>query len=109
MASESKIKKIKKGDLVIITAGKERGKRGKVIKVLPRAFRVIVEGVNLKPKHVKPKGGGKKGEIIQLPLSVSVSSVSIFCSKCGRASRIKFFRASEGIRKRICHRCKEEI
>ena len=67
--------KIKKGDNVKILAGKDRGKTGKVIKVLPKHERVIVEGFNMVKKHVRPKKEGEKGEVVEIPASIHISNV----------------------------------
>ncbi len=80
--------KIKKGDIVKILAGKDRGKNGKVIKALPKAERVVVEGVNVAKKHIRPKREGEKGEIIEFSRSVHVSNVKKTTEeKKGRAGK----------------------
>lgn len=66
---------IKKGDNVKILAGKDRGKTGKVIKILPKRERVIIEGANLVKKHVRPKKEGEKGEVVEMPAPIHISNV----------------------------------
>ncbi len=66
---------IKKGDNVKILAGKDRGKTGKIIKVLPKHGKVVVEGLNMVKKHVRPKKEGEKGEIVEIPASIHISNV----------------------------------
>lgn len=66
---------IKKGDNVKILAGKDKGRTGKIIKVLPKRERVIVEGANLVKKHVRPKKEGAKGEVVEIPASIHISNV----------------------------------
>lgn len=66
---------IKKGDNVKILAGKDRGKTGKIIKVLPKHERVVVEGANLVKKHIRPKKEGEKGEVVEIPASIHISNV----------------------------------
>jgi large subunit ribosomal protein L24 len=100
--------KIKKGDQVIIISGKDKGKKGKVIESSLKEDKILVEGVNLKKKHVKPKKQGEKGQIVQLPASFPASNVKIICSKCSKATRIGY--KKEGKDKyRICKKCNQEI
>lgn len=100
--------KIKKGDTVLIISSKDRGKKSKVLEVLPKKKRVIVEGVNLRKKHVRPKRMGEKGQIIERPSPISVSNVKLVCSKCGKATRIGY-KIVEGKKFRICKKCGQEI
>lgn len=67
--------KIKKGDIVKILVGKDRGKTGKVIKAIPKEEKVLVEGANMAKKHIRPKKEGDKGEIIEFPRPINVSNV----------------------------------
>ncbi|MBI2644109.1 MAG: 50S ribosomal protein L24 [Candidatus Wildermuthbacteria bacterium] len=100
--------KIKKGDTVLILAGKERGKKGKVIKILPGREGVIVEGINARKKHVRPKRAGEKGQIVALPAPLHVSNVKLICPKCGKPVRVGY--KLEGEKKyRICKECSGEI
>jgi len=100
--------KIKKGDPVLIIAGKDRGKRAKVLDVLPRFDRAVVEGVNLRKKHVKPKRTGEKGQIVQLPGPINISNLKLICSKCGQATRVGY-KLSGKNKFRICKKCGQEI
>ncbi|MDP1538691.1 MAG: 50S ribosomal protein L24 [bacterium] len=100
--------KIKKGDMVLVISGKDRGKKGKVLQVFPKENRVMVEGVNLRKKHRKPKKSGEKGQIITLPGSVSVSNVKLVCSKCGKPTR-GGYKIVEKKKFRICKKCGQEI
>ena len=68
--------KIKKGDTVLIISGKDRSRTGKVLDALIKEGRVVVEGINLRKKHVKPKRSGEKGQIVQLPSAMDVSNAS---------------------------------
>ncbi|MDP1629161.1 MAG: 50S ribosomal protein L24 [bacterium] len=100
--------KIKKGDQVKIVSGKDNGKAGKVVKVIPKSERAIVEGLNLVKKHVRPRRAGEKGQIIEVPRSIHISSVMFVCSKCGKPTRIGYM-IREGKKYRICKRCRNEI
>ncbi|PIR72248.1 MAG: 50S ribosomal protein L24 [Candidatus Nealsonbacteria bacterium CG10_big_fil_rev_8_21_14_0_10_36_24] len=100
--------KIKKGDIVLIISGKDKSRRGKVIKVLPKERRIVVEGINLRKKHIKPKRSGEKGQIIEVPVSLDISNAKFICQKCKKATRLGY--KIEGKKKyRICKKCKQEI
>jgi len=99
--------KIKKNDTVLIISGKDRGKKGKVLKAFPKENKVLVEGVNIVKKHQRPRRQGEKGQIIQLPKPIDVSNVKLICSKCGKATRVGY--KIVGDRKfRICKKCQQE-
>ena len=100
--------KIKKGDNVIVLKGKDRGKKGKVQKVFPKEGKLVVEGVNMRKKHLKPKRAGEKGQIVQLAGTIFVSNVGLVCPKCQKPARLGF--KMQGLKKyRFCKRCKAEI
>jgi len=99
--------KIKTGDNVLVTAGKDRGKKGKVIRTFPREAKIVVEGVNVRKKHVRAKKAGQKGQVVEMPFSFSVSNVKILCVKCGKATRVGY--KVDGKKKaRVCKKCREE-
>ena len=100
--------KIKKGDLVLIISGKDKGKTGKVTKALPKDLKILVEGVNLKKKHARPKKQGEKGQVVQIPAPLSISNVKVICPKCGKATRVGYA-IDKDIKKRVCKKCKQEI
>ena len=100
--------KVKKGDSVLIIAGKDKGRTGKIIKSLPKELKVLVEGMNLRKKHVKPKKQGEKGQVVAIPTPVDISSIKIICPKCGKATRIGY-KIEKDIKKRICKKCNQEI
>lgn len=97
--------KIKKGDNIIVISGKDKGKQGKVIKVLVEDEKVIVENINLKKKHQRPKTGGKKGEKIEVPRPLSISTVALICKNCGKPTRIGRKILPDGKKIRICKKC----
>ena len=99
--------KIKKNDNVLVISGKDRGKKGKVVRVFPKEGRVLVEGVNIRKKHVRPKKSGEKGQIITLFAPVSVSSIKLICSKCSKATRIGY-KIGAGEKRRVCKKCGQE-
>jgi large subunit ribosomal protein L24 len=100
--------KIKKGDTVLIISGKDRGRKGKVLKTFPKEGRLIVEGINLRKKHVRPKRAEEKGQIVELPAPLHISNVKLICSKCGKATRIGY-KIVEKKKFRICKKCGQEI
>lgn len=100
--------KIKKNDQVLIITGKDRGKKGKVLKCLPKSGRVVIENINFKKKHIKPRKQGEKGRIIEIAMPVDVSNVKLICSKCGKTTRIGY-KISDKNKLRICKKCGEGI
>ncbi|MDP3770510.1 MAG: 50S ribosomal protein L24 [Candidatus Sungbacteria bacterium] len=101
--------KIKKGDSVQIVSGNDKGKHGKVITVFPVENRIVVEGLNIKKKHVRPRKQGQKGELVKIPGSFSVSRAMIVCPKCDKPSRIKFGFNDAHKKMRLCVRCGSEL
>jgi large subunit ribosomal protein L24 len=101
--------RIKKGDKVKIIAGKDKGKEGKILKVLPEKRKVIVEGLNLLIKHVKPRRAGEKGQRIQFPAPLDISNVMLVCPKCNKPARVGYKILENKKKVRICKKCKEII
>jgi len=99
--------KIKKGDTVLIISGKDRGRKGKVLGSFPKENRILVEGINLRKKHQRPRRAGEKGQIITLPAPIDISNVKLICSKCGKPTRVGF-KIVEGKKFRICKKCGQE-
>jgi large subunit ribosomal protein L24 len=98
--------KIRKDDKVKILSGKDAGKQGKVLMVLKDSQKVVVEGVNIAKRHVKPGKISKEGGIIKIEKPISASNVMLICEKCGKAVRIGF--SIVGDKKfRICKKCGE--
>lgn len=102
------IKKIKKGDTVKILIGKDRGRTGKVIHVLQKEGKVIIEGLNLVKKHVRPKKQGEKGEMVQVPRAIFVSNTALYCSNCGKGTRVGF-RMEKSAKVRFCKKCNSTV
>ncbi len=100
--------KIKKDDKVVIIAGKDKGKTGKVMHAFPKDKQVIVEGLNLMKKHVRPKKQGESGQIIEFPAPLDVSNVKLICSKCNEATRVGIERDGKN-KKRVCKKCKKKF
>ncbi len=93
---------VKKGDEVVVINGKYRGKRGKVMQVSPSEGKVIVEGVNIVTKHVKPRKMGEPGGLIQAESALYADKVQLVCPKCGRPTRVGHKTDSKGKKVRTC-------
>ena len=100
--------KIKKGDTVLVVSGKDKGKKGKILKAFPTERKVLIESVNLKKRHQKPKKTGAKGQIIQKPAPIDVSNVKIICSKCNKPARVGY-KVIDNKKYRICKKCNKQI
>jgi len=100
--------KIKTGDKVIMLAGKDKGKSGKVLQVMPTDGRIVVEGLNLMIKHQRTKKSGDRGQRIQFPGAVASAKVALVCPKCGRTTRVGY-KIEDKTKARICKKCKEVI
>jgi large subunit ribosomal protein L24 len=101
--------KIRKGDQVKIISGKDRGKSGKVIKAMPKKMLVIVEGLNLVKKHIRPRRGGEKGQAVEVPRPLHVSKIMAVCRQCGKSTRIGYADRGDKKYRRICKKCGNEI
>ncbi|PIV12779.1 MAG: 50S ribosomal protein L24 [Candidatus Nealsonbacteria bacterium CG03_land_8_20_14_0_80_36_12] len=100
--------KIKKGDTVLIISGKDRSRKSKVIRALPKERKIVVEGINLRKKHIKPKKSGEKGQIISFPAPLDISNVKLICPKCGKVAKVGYKIVSNK-KHRICKKCGGDI
>lgn len=105
---------IKKGDTVLIITGKDKGKQGTVSRALPQVSKVIVEGLNIAKKHVRPQGQIRQGGIIDKAMPLHVSNTMLICSECGKPTRVGHERrpmgADQKMRKvRVCKKCHKVI
>jgi large subunit ribosomal protein L24 len=101
--------KIRRGDTVLVIAGKEKGKTGRVDRQLTRENRVVVEGVNFITRHVRARPGVRQSGRVQQEASIHISNVMLICNKCGRHTRPSTAQLETGERVRACTRCKEVI
>lgn len=101
--------KIHKGDLVTVTAGKERGKRGRVRQALPQEERVVVEGVNFIKKHRRPRSEMDQGGIIEFEAPLHVSNVMLICPHCKKPVRVGYAFLPDGEKVRVCRSCDEVV
>lgn len=100
--------KIKRNDTVRILRGKDAGKKGKVLAVLPFAQTVVVEGMNMVKKHVKAKKGGQKGQRVSIAAPLRVANVQVICTQCKKGTRVGITREN-GVRQRVCKHCNAVI
>jgi large subunit ribosomal protein L24 len=100
---------IRKNDSVMVIAGKERGKTGKVLRVLPDDGAVIIERINIVKRHTKPRGPQQPGGIVEKEASIDASNVMIMCDKCNAPVRIGQKSLADGSKIRICRRCNEAL
>lgn len=100
--------KIQKGDKVEILIGKDKGRSGQVLRVFPKNEEIIVKGLNMFKKHLKPTQG-QKGGIIEKERSFKVSKVILICPSCGKKTRVAYQIDKNGDKFRICRKCKSII
>ncbi len=93
--------KLKKGDKVIVIAGKNRGESANIMRVLPRENRVLLEGLNLVKRHRRPTQQSRKGQIVDKPMSIHASNVQLLDPSSGKPTRIKISRDKDGERSRV--------
>lgn len=101
--------KLRKGDKVKVTAGKDRGREGVVEKVFPKEDKVLVTGVNIYKKHIKARGEGKPGGIVEIARPLAVAKVALLCPKCKQLTRIGFQLEEKKKKSRICKKCQQKI
>ncbi len=102
--------KIKTGDTVVILTGdknKDRGKTGKVLEVSPKEGKVIVEGLNMVSKHVKPRKAGDPSGIIKAESAIYACKVQVVCPKCKKPTRVGYKIYEDGKKDRVCKKCGE--
>ncbi len=101
--------RIKKNDNVLVISGKNRGKRGKVHRVIPGDSRVLVEGVNIIKRHTKPRGVARQAGIIEQEAPIHISNVKLICTKCSKPTRVGYRVLETGVKVRVCRSCSEVI
>lgn len=100
---------IKKNDKVIVLAGKDKGKTGKVIRVDRENSRIVVEGINLVKKHLRQRRENEPGGIKEVPSPLHISNVALYCSRCGRGVRFSSKILPDKTKIRVCKKCEEPI
>ena len=99
---------VKKDDVVIVVSGDDKGKKGKVISVSPEEGKVLVEGVHMVKRHVKPRKQGDEGGILTVEGAIYADKVQLYCPKCQKGVRIKK-KLEDGKKIRVCAKCGAEI
>ena len=94
-------------DTVLILAGKDRGKQGRVIRLFPKAEKALVEKINMVKRHTRPSQQLPQGGIVEKEAPVHVSNLQVVCAKCGKASRIAHKALANGRKARVCKKCGE--
>ena len=100
--------KIRKGDTVKVLSGNDKGKTGEVLEIIPKTQKIIVKGVNIRKKSVKPRRQGEEGGIIPSEGSIHSSKVALVCPKCGKTTRIGYI-VENGEKVRVCKKCNSKI
>jgi len=100
---------LKKNDLVSVRVGKDRGKKGKILEVMPKKDQALVEGVNFVKRHTRQRRQDQKGGILTMERPLSLSKLQYICNRCGRPVRLGVKVATDGSKTRICRRCKGEV
>ncbi len=109
MAAAAPKYRIRKNDMVMVIAGRDRGKTGKVLKVLPDEGRVLIERLNIVKRHSKPRGAASPGGIVEKEAPLDISNVMFFCERCNAPVRLGVKVAADKSRNRICRRCGEAV
>jgi len=100
--------KLKKGDQIIVTVGKDKGKKGKVEKVFPKDATVVVPGVNIVKKHEKKRDEQHPGGIIEVVKPIAMGKIALVCPKCNMPTRVGYRIVKNG-KERICRKCEQVI
>ena len=95
---------IRKDDKVVVISGKDKGKEGKVLSAMPKEGKVIVEGVSVASRHMKPRKQGEEGGIVKMETPIYVSKVMVVCPKCGKPTRVAH-KLEGGKSVRVCKKC----
>ena len=101
--------KLKTGDKVVVIAGKDKGKEGKIVAVDKKNNRVMVEGVNMVSKHTKPNAQNQQGGIIKKEAAIDASNVMLVCPKCKKGVRVGYSVLENGTKVRVCKKCGASI
>ena len=103
------MRKLKKGDEVIVLTGKDKGKIGKVLKVVKKTNRVVVENINVVKVHQRPTQANPQGGIVDKAMPIDISNLMLMCNSCVKPTRIGIKELEDGKRVRICKKCDQQI
>ncbi|HWP51117.1 MAG TPA: 50S ribosomal protein L24 [Clostridia bacterium] len=96
---------VKRDDTVVILSGKDKGKKGKVLQTSPKEQKLIVEGINMVTKHVKPRRAGEAGGIVKAEGAFYACKAMLVCPSCGKATRVAHKVLADGTKTRVCKKC----
>jgi len=103
------MQKIRKNDIIQVVTGKDKGKKGKVVQVLPIAGRALVEGINLAKKHKRQSRQDQQGGIVSIEMPIAIANIMLVCKHCDRPTRVGFSILKDGTKTRVCKSCKEAV
>ena len=98
---------VKRGDTVVVLSGKDKGKKGKVLEISRSEEKIIVEGVNVVTKHVKPRRQGEEGGLIKTEGAFYACKANVYCAKCDKGVRVGYKTLEDGKKVRVCAKCGE--
>jgi len=101
--------RFKRNDTVLVTVGKDRGKKGKILRIFPKRERALVEGINMVKKHMRPTRDNPKGGIFSMESPVHITNLMLVCSRCSKATKVGYKVLTDGTKKRMCKKCQEII
>ena len=100
---------IRKDDLVVVLSGKDKGKQGKVLEVMPKSGKVVVEKINVVSRHTKPRKQGEQGGVLKKEAPIYACKVQVVCPRCGKPTRVGHKILKDGTKERICKKCGESL
>ena len=100
--------KLRKGDTVKVLSGNDKGKTGEILEIVPETEKIVVKGINIRKKSVKPRRQGEQGGIIPSEASIHSSKVALVCPKCGKATRVGY-EVDKDEKVRVCKKCGAKI
>ncbi|MBQ0102072.1 MAG: 50S ribosomal protein L24 [Firmicutes bacterium] len=96
---------VKKGDTVIVVSGDDKGKKGEVLEAAPAEGKIIVKGINIVSRHVKPRKQGEEGGIVKVEGPMRACKVQLYCAKCDKGVKAKIVVGEDGKKTRVCPKC----
>jgi len=101
--------KLRKGDIIQVTKGKDKGKKGKILNLIPETGRALVEGINTVKKHKKQTRQNEQGGIVSIEKPISLGNIMFYCKTCNKPVRLGFNVEKAGVKTRTCKTCKEAV
>ena len=100
--------RIRKGDTVKVLSGNDKGKTGEVLEIIPKTNKIIVKGVNVRKRHIKPRKQGEEGGFIPVECAIHSAKVNVVCPKCGKATKVGYVE-EKGEKVRVCKKCNAKL